>query len=119
MVVGQGNGLLGEVLEVGVGRSLIVVLRPRLEVQTGDWVLCQQRMSYHTVFSSQIWTKRSKPAPLTLETGDSEVAVAAVASIWEREGSIIDAVGLTAEDEAAKTASTARAKARRDRILEE
>lgn len=85
------------------------------------------------MFSSQIWTKRSNPAPFTLETGDSEVAVAWTARILVRVGSMSEAVGRVAvrcrveddaaaatvveDDEAAKTASMANAKARTDCIL--
>lgn len=74
------------------------------------------------MFSSQIWTKRSKPAPFTLDTGDREVVVAWEASIAVRVGSMSAEVGRVAvkvevDDEAARTASMARAKATMDCIV--
>ena len=54
-----------------------------------------------------------------METGDSAVAVAAIASIWVKAGSMSEEVGRTADDEAAKTASTAKAKTRTESMFAE
>jgi hypothetical protein len=49
-----------------------------------------------TVFSSHIWTILSKPAPLTFETGERAVCVAAAAEIDGWVGSTVDSAGLEA-----------------------
>ena len=66
----------------------------------------------NTVFSSQIWTMRSKPAPLTFDRGERAAWVASVAAIWVVAGSIVDSAGLVVEVMARAKFAPARANAR-------
>ena len=89
-IVGQSDTLLGKPLYIWICGGLVIILK----VISRAYLL--QRMTRLTTFSSQIWTILSKPLPGTLETGDRGLAVASLATIEAKVGSMVENAGFEA-----------------------
>ena len=92
-IVAKSNALGRKKLLVRVARGGAIVLLGCQQQASPTGLYSPHRIEMRTVFSNHTWKKRSNATPLTLLNGESGEAVAAVASISVKLGSIVASGG--------------------------